>query len=243
MKRIGAIGGIGWVGTRDYYSALNRTAAAAGTPFASADLVIRSLDFAGVLAQAADGAAVERTLLRAARDVTSAGAEVVAILSATGEAFAGEIDRAYPGARVSLATSCAESLARNGVDRVAIIGTRRMIESGGLARHLDALGITVVALPRTVTDAVDRAIFEEVEHERVGALTHAAFDLVVAECVRLAPADLLLACTELPFAWRAANRPFDAPMRVWDCVELHAAALWQAACSDNDARGGIHAST
>lgn len=220
MKRIGLIGGIGWVSTRDYYSVLNRHAASQ-RPSGSCDLVLRSLDFADILARAEAGEDLGATMVDAARDLAAAGASVVAICSGTGHLYADRVAKQAGVELVHIADAAAIGLKAAGVERIGLAGTRRMLDDGGFATRLSAAGIEVVLPSAESIAALDAAIFAELEHERVGAASRSALDGLQRDFVGRGVQDILLGCTELPFAVRA--HPLRS--RTWDAIELHCDAL------------------
>lgn len=229
-RRIGLIGGIGWPSTGDYYARMNRMAASRAGPLAGADLVIRSLNFAEVLAAAERPGGVEQAFLQAAQELRAAGAEVLGVCSNTGHLFCEPL-RALPGlAFVAMEQVLAKALEAAGVRRAFLLGTKRALAHPLFPQTLAAHGIQTELPSPAVQDQLDEAIFAELERGVVGPGIAAALAAVESELVARGAENVVLACTELPPA--VAQHPL--PFRLWDTVELHAAALMRMAWIQRD---------
>lgn len=225
MRRIGLIGGVGWVATRDYYTRLNRGVALRLGGLHGADLVIRSLDLQRLLDRLGTPGAVDETIAQAGDDLVRAGAELVAIASVTGHRFAGTLARRACVPLVDALDATGAALARSGVVRVGAFATRASHADGWLAARLADHGVELVPTDAAHRDSIDRAIFEELEHERIGPLALGSLDAGEHALRSAGVGDLVLGCTELSFAY--ATR--DTRLRVWDVVALHCDALLDAA--------------
>jgi aspartate racemase len=225
-RRIGLIGGMGWPSTRDYYEHLNRSVGQRRGGLASADLVIRSLDFADVIA-AANGKAgsVEAMLLQAAQDVRAAGASVLGVCSNTGHLFSNSLRRWPEMEFVAADTALALHLAAREVREVWLLGVRRTLVHPMFHEALQLAGIRSRVPTEATMRLLDEAIFTELEREVVGPSTLAALSAVEFELKSQGARDVVLACTELPLA--IATRPL--PFTLWDTVPIHCDALLRAA--------------
>lgn len=224
-QRIGLIGGIGWPSTRDYYERLNRSVAERRGGLASADLALRSLDFARVFAAADKPGGVEAMLLQAAEDLHAAGARVLGVCSNTGHLFSGPL-RYWPKMRfVAVDQALAAHLAAQQVPEVWLLGVQRTLMHPLFHGTLHAAGIRTRTPCEATMRRLDEAIFSELERGEVGPLTFAVLDTVEAELQAQGARDVVLACTELPMAIAQRSLPF----RLWDTVPLHCDALLAAA--------------
>ena len=81
MRKLGLIGGMSWVSTRDYYELINRGVQRKLSPEASAPLLIESLDFANLRAIADDAGwdHAGEVLSESARRLVAAGAGALLI--------------------------------------------------------------------------------------------------------------------------------------------------------------------
>ena len=225
QRRLGLIGGIGWPSTRDYYTQLNQAVAQRVGGLAGADLVLRSLDFAAVLQEAETPGAVERRFLQAALELRAAGAELLGVCSNTGQLFCTGL-RALPGLPfVALEQALAAALAEAGVQEAFLLGTRRTLAHPLFPEALAARGVQARLPAEQVQQQLDAAIFAELEHGVVGPQSLAALQAVQDDLTAQGAQHVVLACTELPPA--VAQHPL--PFTVWDTVQLHVAALVEAA--------------
>lgn len=228
-QRIGLIGGIGWPSTRDYYECLNRRVGERAGGLASADLALRSLDFAQVFSAADVPGRVEAMFMDAARDLHAAGARVLGVCSNTGHLFCGALREAPFMRFVAVDTAVAAHLRTQGVHEAWLLGVRRTLVHPMLHDALRAAGIRTRIPAEATMQALDEAIFAELERGEVGPRTLAVLDDIERELSAQGARHVVLACTELPLA--VAKRPL--PFRLWDTVPIHCDALLAAAASDH----------
>ncbi len=226
MRTVGLIGGTGWPATRDYYELLNRRAQAARGGLDSLELRIWSFDFGALLARGQrDPAAFDGAFAQAADGLLAMGAQVLAIASATGHLFAPpQADSRF----VLLPHSCGQALAGAGVRRVGVLATARTHGAGLFERAFGALGIEAVAPAPPQIEAVDAAIFGELETGRPGPLTERALRTALEGFTAQGVEHVLLACTELRPAVLEALGLAPA-QRVWDATALHAEQILRVA--------------
>ena len=224
-RRIGLIGGIGWPSTGDYYARINRLVAARAGGLSGADLVIRSLNFAEMLAAAEVTGGVESAFLAAARELRAAGAEILGVCSNTGHLFCGEVRQLPNFPFIALEKVLATGLQTAGVRRAFLLGTKRTMAHPLFPEALAARGVDAELPSPALQDQLDEAIFAELEHNVVGPLTAAALAALKSELQERNAEHVVLACTELPPA--IVQHPL--PFHLWDTVEMHAEALVHAA--------------
>ena len=96
MKRIGLIGGMSWQSTTIYYRLINLAVQARLGGHASADIVLRSLDFAPIeeLQRLGDWVGLDALMAQAAQDVEAAGADILLICANTMHRCADAVENA-----------------------------------------------------------------------------------------------------------------------------------------------------
>ena len=126
MKTIGLIGGMSWQSTRTYYDALNEAVAERLGGLHSAEILMRSVDFAGLEAamRRGDWTAIESRLGDEAAALEQGGAGCVLLCSNTMH----ELYR-MNATRVGIPTfhiadALGHALAADGLTRVGLLGTR-----------------------------------------------------------------------------------------------------------------------
>src|SRR5687768_5148027 len=163
MKRIGLIGGMSWESTTLYYQLINTGVRARLGGHASADLVLRSLDFAPieVLQRAGDWVGLDAMMAQAALDVEAAGADIVLLCTNTMHRCADAIEAAIAIPFLHIADPLEITLAELEIDSIGLLGTRYTMEQGFYRERLEAAGIEVLVPEEPDRSEVHRIIYEE----------------------------------------------------------------------------------
>ena len=227
MRRIGLLGGTSWESSAHYYAQLNRGAAQRLGGFHSADLVLRSVDFAEIeaLQRAGDWAALGTRYAEEARALRAAGAEVIGILANTMHLVHDDVVRGSGLPVVHVVDAVAAGALRIGVRRLALLGTRYTMESSLYPDRLSGHGLTVVA--PTGDDAAEThlVIYDELVHGVVRDESRRSLQAVVDRLVAAGADAVVLGCTELAMILGSE----DVPVPVLDTTALHVQALLDAA--------------
>jgi aspartate racemase len=228
VRRIGLLGGTSWESSAHYYALLNRGAAQRLGGFHSADLVLRSVDFAEIeaLQRVGDWAALGARYEAEARSLADAGAEVVGILANTMHLVHADVVRGAGGARVvHVVDAVAAAASSLGVERLALLGTRYTMESSLYPDRLAAHGLTSQAPTGADADEAHRVIYDELVHGVVRDDSRARLQAIVGRLVDAGAQAVVLGCTEFSMILAA----HDLPVPVLDSTALHVHALLDAA--------------
>ena len=231
MRRIGLLGGTSWESTALYYAGLNEGARDRLGGFHSADLVLRSVDFAEIeaLQRAGDWAALAARYEREARALRVAGAEVVGILASTMHLVHDDVVRGAGVPVPHVVDAVADAATAAGVQRLALLGTRYTMESSLYPDRLRTHGgLTSRAPSGDDADVVHRLIYGELVHGVVRDESRAALQAVVGRLVDDGAQAVILGCTELAMILG----PADLPVPVLDTTALHIQALLDAALDE-----------
>ncbi len=222
MKKIGLLGGMSWESTAVYYKLINEGIRDAHGGLASADILMRSLDFQAVVAlQRAnrwDDAA--GMLANAAKGLEAAGADCLLICTNTMHLVAPQVAQACGVPLIHIIDETARALKAAHHRRPLLLATRYTMEHGFYAEQMLAQGLEVV-----IPDAGDRAdchniIFDELCQGIVTERSRQALMDMTARG-RAAGADsVILGCTELGLS---VNPPA-LPLPCFDSTHIHAAA-------------------
>ena len=164
MKRLGLLGGMSWESSVVYERHINQAVRERLGGVASADLIIRSFNFADIEALQAQGdwESAGRVLGDAASDLETAGAQAIVLCTNTMHQVATDIESHISIPLLHIVTATGEAITRAGVRKVALLGTRYTMER---PFYKDALaqqfGLEVVTPDQAGRDEVHRIIYDE----------------------------------------------------------------------------------
>ena len=230
MRRIGLLGGTSWESSSEYYRLLNEGVKARLGGRHSADLVLRSVDFAGIyeLQQAGDWDALGARYAAEAADLRAAGAEVLGICANTMHLVHEEVVRGSGLPVVHVVDAVADLAQAAGLTRLGLLGTRHTMDSPVLyPERLAARGIEVLVPQGTDATEVNRIIYDELVLGSVLETSRAALRGVVERLVERGAQAIVLGCTEL--AMILDPRDETLPVPALDSMSVHVDALLEAA--------------
>src|SRR4051812_46987592 len=209
-----------WESTLEYYRLINQLVAERLGGLHSADLVLRSVDFAEIEqfqreARWADAGAL---LAREAQELERAGAELLVLCTNTMHKLAAEIELAITIPFVHIADTTAEAVRGDGLDRVGLLATAYTMEQDFYTGRLRSLGLDVL-----VPGAGDRRIVHEVIYDELcrGIVRDDSRDeyrRIMAGLADRGAQGILPGCTEIDLLVGHD----DAPVPVYDTTRLHA---------------------
>ncbi|GGU30352.1 aspartate/glutamate racemase family protein [Nocardioides albus] len=199
MRRIGVLGGMSWESTAEYYRLLNEIAAKRLGGLHSADLLVRSVDFAEVEAMQAAGEwerAGER-LADEAATLSDAGAEVIVLATNTMHKVAGALEATYGDRFLHLGDTTAAAVTAAGVGRVGLLGTGFTMAQPFYADRLRGHGLEVVVPVEQDQATVHRIIYEELCLGTFLDSSRQAYLDVIDRLVADGCEGVILGCTEI----------------------------------------------
>jgi aspartate racemase len=230
MRRIGVLGGMSWESTAEYYRLLNTLVAERLGGLHSADVILRSVDFATIEALQAAGRWDEAgaVLAAEAKALEAAGADVLVLATNTMHLVADRIEQAVGIPLVHLVDVTAAAVAERGLSRVGLLATAFTMEQPFYADRMARHGITV-----QVPDEADRAEVHRVIYDELcrGLVLESSFETFLAIVGRLVGAGcegVVLGCTEIELLLPLAQ--VDG-VPLFPTTRLHCAAAVDAALS------------
>ena len=209
MKTLGLIGGMSAESTTVYYQTLNRLVRERLGGLHSAEILLKSLDFAPIAAlqSAGDWDATGAILAESAVKLEAAGAQAILICANTMHLNAAQVQAAISCPLIHIGDATAEALKALGVTKALLLGTRFTMEKPFYAERLEAAGLAV-----TIPDSADRDRLHAIIYDQlvVGVITQAAKAAVLAmiEKGRAAGADgIIFGCTEIGLLLDPADMP------------------------------------
>jgi aspartate racemase len=227
VRRIGLLGGTSWESTAHYYAQLNEGVRERLGGYHSADLVLRSVDFAEIeaLQRAEDWLALGRRYEAEARALRTAGAEVVGILANTMHLVHDDVVRGAGVEVPHIVDAVADAAARAGVRELAVLGTRYTMASSLYPDRLRAHGLTARVPSGDDFAETNRIIYDELVHGVVRDESRVSLQGIVGRLVEDGADAVVLGCTEFSMILG----PDDLPVPVLDSTALHVRALLDAA--------------
>ena len=125
MKKIGLVGGLGWVSTLEYYRLINTYIREQRGGHFAAHIIMESLDEGEFIArQQADpsGYVCEKMVVDAVGVLIDAGAEVIALCANGIHRFESAINKKYGVNIVHIAQATADEIHRQGFHKVGLLG-------------------------------------------------------------------------------------------------------------------------
>ena len=199
MTTIGILGGMSWESTALYYRLANEHVRERDGGLASADLLVRSLDFAAVRTLQLQGrwAEAEELLRREGIALEAAGATVVLLATNYMHKAAGPLERSLSVPFLHLADVVAAAARERGASVVGLLGAGATMTEGFYVERLARDGLDVLVPGPDDVQRVDDAVFGELCRGVFTETTRADLRAVVARLVGRGAQAVALSCTEL----------------------------------------------
>lgn len=222
MRKLGLIGGMSWVSTRDYYEQINRGVRRRTSPMASAPLIIESLDFTQLwgLHSADDWDRAGSVLADAARRLADGGAEGLIICANSMHNVYDRVAEAAGVPVLHIADCVGAAMKAAGAANAALIGTRNVMTERFYRERLVAHGVDLLPPDMDMVEEVDRIIYEELMRGKVTRTAERTLKTWIVRKEQEGARAIVLACTEL-----ALVVDVDANvLPVFDSTRIHTAA-------------------
>jgi aspartate racemase len=223
MRTIGLLGGMSWESTAVYYRRLNELVRDRLGGLHSADLLLRSFDFAPIAERqgADDWASLTAMMIEAARKLEAGGAQAVLIGSNTMHRMADEVAAAIGVPLLHIGDATAAAIKAAGSRKPLLLGTRFTMEGDfyrGRLRERHGLDVLLPDAGQRVE--VNRIIYDELCRGVIDSGSRAAY-LDIVEQAKAAGADgVIFGCTEVSLLIGG----IDLGVPSFDTAELHCAA-------------------
>ena len=192
----------------------------------SADLVIRSYDFAAIEELQAEGRWDDAGALLSADAVAlvSAGAECIVICTNTMHLLAEQIEAAIDVPLIHLADTTADAALAAGSDTVALLGTRYTMEADFYRGRLERRGLAVLVPDEPDRTVVHDVIYDELVRGVISPESKAAYLDIIGRLIDRGATGVIAGCTEIELLVTAD----DVDVAYFPTARLHAeaAAAW-----------------
>jgi len=222
LRKLGLIGGISWYSTRTYYEHINRLVQKQKGEYASAPLLIESLDFSDLvrLSTPEDWARAAKTLQASARRLEKAGATALIIGANSMHKVYDEVAGSVSVPVLHIADCVGERLAKNAVKKAALLGTRNVMVESFYRQKLIARDIELLPPEMAFVDTLDRIIYDELTRGKASRQSERELKTIITNLEQDGAEAVVLGCTELEMIVDVdAN-----VLPIYDCTRIHAEA-------------------
>jgi aspartate racemase len=228
MKTIGMIGGMSWESSLEYYRIVNEAVKETLGGLHSAKCILVSVDFAEIetLQREDRWDEATRTMIDAARQVESGGADLVIICTNTMHKMAEEVQASLKIPLLHIADAAAEAIQGHGLHKIGLLGTRFTMEGDFYRGRLAEKHGLEVLIPNEADRAVvHRIIYEELVLGKILPASKAEYQRIITALVEQGCEGILLGCTEIGLLVKDE----DSRVPLFDTTRLHALAAVKAA--------------
>lgn len=223
MRTLGLLGGMSWESTAIYYRRLNELVRERCGGLSSAELLLRSVNFAPIAAlQAADQwDRLTELMVDAARRLEAGGAHALLICSNTMHRMADEVAAATGVSLIHIGDATAAAIKAAGARRPLLLGTRFTMEGDFYrARLKDRHGLEVLLPDPDGRALVNRVIYDELCRGEIREDSRAAYFDIVSYAKAEGADGVIFGCTEVGLLFGGC----DLGVPAFDTAELHCAA-------------------
>ena len=227
MRTIGILGGMSWESSIEYERIINEAVRERLGGVHSADLLIRSYDFAAIeaLQEAGEWEASGRLLGADAAALETAGAELIVLATNTMHKVALQIEDAITVPFLHIADATADAIVRAGVHTVALLGTRYTMEQDFYRGRLTAHGLDVLIPDEPDRTFVHDVIFDELVRGRIVDTSKREYLAIIDRLFERGAEGVIAGCTEIEML----VTPGDVDRPYFPTARIHALAAVDSA--------------
>jgi aspartate racemase len=221
MKTIGMIGGMSWESSIEYYRIINQTVRARLGGLHSAKSIMVSVEFAEIEALQHQDRWDELAtiMIDAARSLERGGADFVIICTNTMHKLYDKVQNSIDIPMLNIADATAAKINADGIDRVALLGTRfTMEEDFYKGRLTERFGLDVIIPEQDEMDIVHRVIYDELCAGIIKPDSKQKYAAIIRRLISTGARGIILGCTEIGLL----VKPEDSSVALFDTTEIHA---------------------
>ncbi len=223
MKTIGMIGGMSWESSIEYYRIVNQTVREKLGGLHSAKSIMYSVEFAEIEALQHQNRWDElaKIMIEAARSLERGGADFVIICTNTMHKLYDQVQNDIKIPMLNIADATAEKIKADGIDKIALLGTRfTMEEDFYKGRLVDRYGLDVIIPAENEMEIVHRVIYDELCAGIINSDSKQKYAEIIKGLVAKGATGVILGCTEIGLLVKQE----DSPVPLFDTTEIHARA-------------------
>jgi aspartate racemase len=199
MKTIGLLGGMSWESSVLYEELINTGVRARLGGVHSADLLIKSYDFATIeaLQAAGDWDAAGELLAADATRLVTAGAELIVLCTNTMHRVSDVIEEAIDVPFVHLADATARAVKAKGLTTVGLLGTRFTMEQDFYRNRLESHGLQVLTPSKEEQTIVHDVIYNELVKGELNRSSREEYLDIIDRLSAAGAEGVIAGCTEI----------------------------------------------
>ncbi len=227
MKTIGILGGMSAASTQLYYAELCRLTQERLGGLHSPQLLIRSLDFAGIqeLQYADDWAGAGAVLNREAKALERGGADLILLATNTMHKMAEEMMRGVSVPFIHIADATADAIRAAGLKMPGLMATAFTMEQPFYVDRLHGAGLEALIPGDADRAETHRIIYDELCKNVVKPDSRETYEAIAQRLVDAGADSLILGCTEVGMLLNSDN----VSVPVFDTALVHCAAAMEFA--------------
>ncbi|MDX2500661.1 MAG: aspartate/glutamate racemase family protein, partial [Deltaproteobacteria bacterium] len=229
-KTIGMIGGMSWESSIEYYRIVNQAVREKLGGLHSAKSIMYSVEFAEIeeLQHQNQWDKLAEIMVEAGRSLEKGGADFVIICTNTMHKLYDEVQQSIKIPMLNIADATAEKIKTEGIDRIALLGTRfTMEEDFYKGRLVEKYGLEVMIPSPEQMETVHRVIYDELCAGIIKPDSKHRYAAIIQDMVAEGAGGVILGCTEIGLL----VKPEDSPVPLFDTTEIHARAAVDYALS------------
>ncbi len=222
MKTIGLIGGITWLSSVEYYRLLNTLVNEELGGVSSAKIILHSVDFAEIksLTEAGRWDSILDLMSDAAQKLEAAGAGCILLGANTMHKLADDVQRSINIPLLHIADETGQQIKKDGLQTVALLGTKYTMQLPFYSEKLAAHGITTIIPDQEDIDYINNAIYTEMGKGLFLPETKEKFLGIINQLAARGAQGVILGCTEIPLLLQQK----DAEVKLYDTTLIHSKA-------------------
>lgn len=223
MKTIGLIGGMSWESSLEYYRIINEAVKKRLGGYHSAKSLMYSFDFHEIeslqMQDRWDDAT--RLMVEAGQRLERGGADFIVIATNTMHLMADDVVAGVNIPLLHIADATAGEVKKQGIQKVALLGTRFTMEKDFYAGRIrDRFGIDVI-----IPDADDRTIVHDIVYNElvlgtINEVSRRHYIAIIEKLVKSGAEGVILGCTEIGLLIEQQH----CSVPIFDTTRLHAEA-------------------
>lgn len=219
-KRIGLIGGTTPESTIGYYKYLTEKYFEKNGDHGYPEILIFSVSFQKLVdwATAGEWDKVEETLIEAALTLEKAGAEIVSLTANTLHKMFPQIQASIGVPMISIIDTLIAAIKKQGLERIALLGTKTTMEEPFYAEALAEAGIEVFTPESDEREFINHSIYGELSRGIITEETRKRYQQIAEKAGKHGAEGIVLGCTEIPMVLTEK----DTNIPLFDTLEIHA---------------------